>query len=117
MALILRWLINALGLYIATLLVPGITAPGGWPALLIVALIFGLLNALIRPLIKILTCPLIALTLGLFTLVINGLMLLLTSWLAQELAIGFNVAGFVPAFVGALIITVISFVLSLLIRD
>lgn len=84
----------------------------------IMALIFGLVNALIRPILKFLTCPLIMLTLGLFTLVINALMLLLASWLGRQLGLGFYVEGFWPAaFLGALVISVVSFVLTMLIGD
>jgi putative membrane protein len=86
-------------------------------ALAVMALIFGLVNALIRPILKLLTCPLIILTLGLFTLVINALMLMLASWLGRQLGLGFYVAGFWPALLGALVISVVSFGLNLLIGD
>jgi len=115
--LLLRWLINGVALYVAAELVPGIYADGGWPVLVLMALIFGLVNALIRPTLKFLTCPLIVLTLGLFTLVINALMLQLASWLGRQLGLGFYVAGFWPAFWGALVISVVSFVLTMLIGD
>jgi putative membrane protein len=115
--LILRWLINAVALYVAAELVPGIHTDGGWQVLAVMALIFGLVNALIRPILKLLTCPLIMLTLGLFTLVINALMLQLASWLGRQLGLGFYVAGFWPAFWGALVISVVSFVLTMLIGD
>jgi len=114
---LLRWLINALALYVATELVPGITVEGGWQVLLVVALIFGLVNALIGPLLKLLTCPLIILTLGLFTLVINAWMLSLASWLAARLGVGFYVDGFASAFWGALVVSVVSFVLSMVLMD
>jgi putative membrane protein len=113
--LILRWLINGVALYVAAELVRGIDVKGGWLALAIMALIFGLVNALIRPILKLLTCPLIIVTLGLFTLVINALMLELASWLGRQFGLGFYVAGFWPAFWGALVISVVSFVLNLLI--
>jgi putative membrane protein len=116
--LLLRWLINGVALYVAAALVPGIHADGGWPVLVFMALIFGLVNALIRPILKFLTCPLIMLTLGLFTLVINALMLMLASWLGRQLGLGFYVEGFWPAaFLGALVISVVSFVLTMLIGD
>lgn len=115
--LLLRWLINGVALYVAAELVRGIEVRGGWLALAVMALIFGLVNALIRPVLKLLTCPLIILTLGLFTLVINALMLMLASWLGRQLGLGFYVAGFWPAFWGALVISVVSFVLTLLIGD
>jgi len=115
--LLLRWLINGVALYVAAELVRGIDVRGGWMALAVMALIFGLVNALIRPILKFLTCPLIMLTLGLFTLVINALMLMLASWLGRQLGLGFYVAGFGPAFWGALVISVVSFALTLLIGD
>ena len=115
--LLLRWLINGVALYVAAELVRGIDVRGGWMALAVMALIFGLVNALIRPILKFLTCPLIVLTLGLFTLVINALMLMLASWLGRQLGLGFHVDGFGPAFWGALVISVVSFALTLLIGD
>jgi putative membrane protein len=115
--LILRLLINAAALYAAIRLVPGITFEGGWQYLLVVALIFGVINALIRPLLKLLTCPLILLTLGLFTLIINALLLLLTSWVAGQLGVAFHIADLMAAFWGGLVISVVSFVLSLILID
>ena len=115
--LLLRWLINGVALYVAAELVPGIQADGGWPVLVFMALIFGLVNALIRPILKFLTCPLIMLTLGLFTLVINALMLMLASWLGRQLDLGFYVKNFWAAILGALVISVVSFVLTMLIGD
>ena len=115
--LILRWIINGVALFIAAELVAGISFEGGWLAVVIVALVFGLVNALIRPLLKILTCPLIILTLGLFTLIINALMLWFASALAGWIGIGFHVSDFLAAFWGGLVISVVSFVLSLLLND
>jgi putative membrane protein len=115
--LLLRWLINAVALYVAAQLVPGIHTEGGWIALAVMAIIFGLVNALIRPILKFLTCPLIMLTLGLFTLVINALMLMLASWLGEMLRLDFHVDGFGPAFWGALVISVVSFILTMLLVD
>jgi len=115
--LLIRWLINAVALWAAAKLVSGIGYEG-WPALLIVAFIFGLVNALIRPILKLLTCPLQLLTLGLFTIVINGLMLMLTSWLAQRLNVSFWIRSFWPdAVLGALVVSVVSIVLSILLKD
>ena len=113
---IVRLLINALALGIAAQLVPGIHYDG-WQSVLIVAFIFGLVNAIIRPILALLTCPLIILTLGIFTLVINALMLLLTSSIAETLHVGFGVDGFGPAFWGGLIISIVSFFLSVFVRD
>lgn len=115
--LLLRWLINGVALYLAAELVPGIETEGGWQVLLLMALIFGLVNALVRPILKFLTCPLIMLTLGLFTLVINALMLQLASWLGRQLDLGFYVENFWAAILGALVISVVSFVLTMIIGD
>jgi putative membrane protein len=115
--LLLRWLISSLAIFAATWLVPGIVFSGpGWQ-IGVVALVFGLLNALLRPLIYLLTCPLVLLTLGLFGLVINAVMLALTSALADQLGIQFHVAGFWPAFFGGLVISVVTTLLSALAGD
>jgi len=118
---ILRWAINAVALYAAIVLVPGIelqaTGTSRWVAFILLALVFGFLNALLRPLITILTCPLIILTLGLGTLLINTLMFYLTGWIGAQFGWGFYVANFWSAFLGALIVSVVSIVLSLLLKD
>ena len=113
--LLLRWIINAVAIYAAMRLVEGIAAEGGWAVFLWMAVILGLVNALISPIIKLLTCPLILLSLGVFTLVINGAMLLLASNLAQSLGIAFHVRDFGAAFLGAIVISVTSLALSVLI--
>lgn len=113
----IRWLINAIALYIAAEIVPGIEAAGNISTIVFVAAIFGLVNALIRPILKSLTCPLIILTLGLFTLVINAAMLGLTGWLASQFGVGYHVGGVGAAFWGALVVSVVSLVLSLLFRE
>jgi putative membrane protein len=112
--LLLRWGINAVGVYVAMRLVPGIRAEGSWTVYLWMGLLLGLANAIIAPLLKALTCPLILLTLGLFTLVINALMLWLASVAAASLGIAFSLDGFGAAFLGALVISVVSFVLSII---
>jgi putative membrane protein len=112
--LVLRWIINAFAVFAAMTLVPGVSADGGWSVFFLMALILGLVNALIAPILKLLTCPLILLTLGLFTLVINGLMLWLASIIGASVGIGFYVDDFGAAFLGALVISVVSFVLSVL---
>lgn len=119
MRLIASWLINAIALAVAAWLIPGIqvTEDRAWMAVAIMAVVFGLVNALIRPLVKLLTCLLNAITLGLFTLVINAAMLWLSSWIAGQLGVGFRVDGFVAAFLGALLISIVSFGLSMLLRD
>ena len=115
--LITRWAIGSLAIFAAVLLVPGIEFSGpGWH-IGVVALVFGLLNALLRPLIYLLTCPLVILTLGLFGLVINALLLGLTSALADQLNISFHIDGFWPAFWGGLVISIVSTALSVLAGD
>src|SRR6185503_14817076 len=96
---LLRLVITACSLWVAVRFVPGITWTGGALGLLGVAVVFGLVNALVRPLLAMLTCPLVILTLGLFLLVLNALMLWLTAALSVELGLGFGVGGFVPALV------------------
>jgi len=117
MRLLLRWIAAAAGVGLAAFLVPGIQADGGILALLAVALILGLVNALVRPLLVRLACGVIALTLGLFIFVINALMLMLTAWLAGALGLGFQVDGFIPALLGSLVISVVSIIASLLLPD
>ena len=114
---IFRWAINAVALYVAVWIVPGIEFRGDWTGILWLALISGLLNALVRPLLKLLTCPLIILTLGLFTILINTGLLLLTSRIGQALGIGLTVDGFWPAVLGSLVISLISVTMSLILRD
>ena len=114
---ILRWAINAVGLFLAILLVPGIEMQGSWLSVFWLALIFGLVNALLRPLLKLLTCPLILVTLGLFTLLINTFLFWLTGQIGLALGIGFSVDGFLSAFLGALVVSVVSVVLSLILKD
>ncbi|MBL8101376.1 MAG: phage holin family protein [Anaerolineales bacterium] len=114
---IIRWAINAVALYVAVLVVPGIKYFGEWTGILWVALIFGLLNALVRPLLKFLTCPLIFLTLGLFTIVVNTLMLMLTSSVGQSFGLAFTVDGFWQALLGSLVISFVSVVMTLILRD
>ena len=115
--LMLRWLISSLGIFAATWLVPGIEFSGpGWH-IGIVALVFGLLNALLRPLFYLLTCPLVILSLGLFGLVINAILLGLTSALADQLGISFHITGFWPAFWGGLVISLVTTALSVLAGD
>src|SRR5438445_13415035 len=116
MPFLVRLLVNAAALWVATQVVPGVSFDGGPLPMLGVALVFGVLNASLRPLAKILTFPLIIFTLGIFALVINGLMLWLTSALSSTLGLGFHVSGFWAAFWGALVVSVVSTILSLLTR-
>jgi putative membrane protein len=114
LSLLISWLINALALGVAVWLLPGITVgENAYIAVALMAIIFGLVNALIRPLVKFVTCLVNVITLGLFTLVINALMLWLSGWIAQQLNIGFEVKNFWWAFLGALVVSVVSFVLNL----
>jgi putative membrane protein len=127
MGFLVRWLINAVALLAAAFVVPGIrlsssgTNPGmnEWVTLAIVALIFGVINAIIRPVVVLLTLPLTIVTLGLFMFVVNALMLLLTSAIARAFDLGFRVDGFGAALLGALVISVVSFILGrvLVIRE
>jgi putative membrane protein len=111
-----RLLINAAALWVATRIVPGVTYAGGWMPLLGVALVFGVVNAFIRPVAKVLTFPIVVLTLGLFLLVINGVMLWLTGALSERLELGFYVRGFWSAFWGGLVVSIVSGLLSLMMR-
>ena len=117
MRFLIRLLVNAAALWVATQLVPGVSYSGGQMPLFGVALVFGVVNAFIGPVAKILTFPLIIVTLGLFALVINGLMLWLTSSLSSALGLGFHVRGFWAVFWGALVVSIVSTVLSMLIAD
>ena len=108
-----RLLINAGALWVAIQLVDGIEHRGSWWSLLFVALVFGVLNASIKPLLQLLSLPVIILTLGLFIFVINAMMLLITSWVSGLLNLGFHVDGFWDAFFGGLIVTVVSLLLSI----
>jgi len=115
-------LVSAAALGIATAAVPGITLPAGsgWSkagTLLVVAVIFGIINATLKPLIKVVGCAFYVLTLGLAALVVNGLLLWLTSVIAGDLTLPFHVAGFWPGFWGAIIVGLVSWVLNLFIRD
>jgi putative membrane protein len=113
MHLVLRLLINAAALWAATRIVSGVSFTGDWRLLLGVAIVFGALNLLVRPVLKLLTFPLLILTLGLFTFVLNAVMLWLTSALSDAFGLGFHVQGFVAAFLGALVVSVVNFALSL----
>jgi putative membrane protein len=117
MPFLVRLLVNAAALWVATRLVPGVTYDGGALPLLGVALVFGVVNAFLRPVAKILTFPLILVTLGIFALVINGLMLWLTSSLSSALGLGFHVSGFWAAFWGGLVVSVVSTMLSMLVAE
>ena len=117
MPFLIRLFVNAAALWVATRVVPGVTFDGGPLPMLGVALLFGVLNASLRPLAKILTFPLIIVTLGIFALVINGLMLWLTSSLSSSLGLGFHVTGFWAAFWGGVVVSIVSMLLSMLVTE
>jgi putative membrane protein len=122
MRFIVRTLASALALAAAAALIDGIAVTSGDTGrqiltLLGVAVIFGLINAIVRPVVRLLTLPLFVLTLGLFTFVVNALMLLLTSWISERLDLAFVVEGFGAAFLGALVIGVVSFVINVALPD
>ncbi|MET9576162.1 MULTISPECIES: phage holin family protein [Streptomyces] len=119
---VVKTIANAGALAVAVWLLDKITLTGDSTVkevgtLVIVALLFGLVNFLVKPLVKLLSLPLLILTLGLFTLVVNALMLLLTSWLADKLDLSFHVEGFWTAVVGGLIISVVSWALHVVLPD
>lgn len=115
--LILRLVINAAALWAAVRWVPGVGGDTRVETLVPVAIIFGVVNALIRPVLKLLTCPLQIVTLGLFTFVLNALMLWLTSVLAGRLGFDFVVRGFWPALLGSIVISLVSVLLTLFVRE
>ncbi|MDQ4076469.1 MAG: phage holin family protein [Chloroflexota bacterium] len=121
MGLIVRLVVNAVALWVAAQLVPGIGFGGAGQdaiaTILIVALIFGLVNALIKPILAFVTCPFYIITLGLFTFIVNALMLMLTSAIAQALDQPFFVDGFIPALIGSIIISIVSFILNVFVGD
>jgi len=113
-----KLLIYAAALYVAVAFVPGIRPQSAsWISFIGLGLIFGLLNSLVRPILKFLTCPLIILTLGLFTLVINTFMFWLVGVVGTNFHIGFTVDGFWPAFLGGLVVTVINLILTVIFKD
>lgn len=122
MTLLIRLFVNAVALAVASWLVTGITLEGATTGrriltLLIVAAIFGLVNAVVKPVVKLLSLPFIVLTLGLLLFVINALMLLLTSWITDRLDVQFHVDGFGSALLGALIITIVGVLLNIILPD
>jgi putative membrane protein len=117
MRFLMRLVVTAIALWAATRLVSGITFHGNWLGLAGVALVFGLLNSIVRPILSFLAFPLLIVTLGLFTFVLNALMLLLTSALSSKFGFDFHVAGFWPAFWGAIVIGIVSFLLSMFLPD
>lgn len=112
MSIIIRLLVNAVALWCAARFIDGISYAGSWQGLVGLSLVFGIVNAFIRPVLSFFSFPIQIVTLGLFTLVLNALMLMLTAWLAVRFDIPFSVRGFVPALLGAIVISVVSMVLG-----
>jgi putative membrane protein len=120
LAFVVRVAVVAVSLWVATLVVPGIEVASGDSqvlTLVVVALIFGLVNAVLKPLIKVVGCPFYVLTLGLIGLVVNALLFLLVGAIAGGLGLPFTVGGFGAAFVGAIVVAVVGFVLHVVIPD
>lgn len=117
MRFLLRLIINTAALWVAARVVPGISYVGGPGGLVAVAVIFGVVNALIGPFLRLLALPVVVLTLGLFTLVVNGALFALAGLLARALGIAFHVGGAWAAILGALVVSVVSFVLTLFVAD
>jgi putative membrane protein len=115
---IFRLVVNGFALFAAVYLVPGLELQNPSPvSYVVLAAIFGALNALVKPILKLLTCPIILLTLGLFTLVINVAMVYLTSWVGTQFGFGLIVPDFWTGLFGALVISIVSFVLSIIFKD
>lgn len=115
---LIRWGINSLALFAAVMLVRGVHAQDTqFLSIIGLAFIFGIINALLRPILRLLTCPLIILSLGLFTLVINTFLFYLAGRLGRHFGVGFTVDGIWPAFVGALVVSIVSFIMSLLLKS
>ena len=122
MATLVRIAVVAVALWVATLVVPGIAVTATAPALRIgtlvgVAVVFGVVNAVVKPVVKLLGCAFYILTLGLFALVVNALLFLLVGYLADAVGLPFTVDGFAAAFYGAIVVGVVSFVLHVAIPD
>lgn len=117
MNFIIRLVVSAAALWLAARFITGISYTGGWQGLVIVAVVFGVINAFVRPVLSFLSMPIQFVTLGLFTLVLNAFMLILTSRVAGSLGVPFVVTGFVPAVFGAILVSIVSMVLSSLLTD
>ncbi|RGC69050.1 Membrane protein of unknown function [Micromonospora sp. MW-13] len=122
MGFLIRLAITAIALWITTLVVPGVEVGGRYGGhtaltLVVVALIFGVVNAVLKPVIKVMGCVFYLLTLGLFALVVNALLFLLTDWIARQLDLPFRVDGFWAAFWGAIVMAVVSWLISVAVPD
>ena len=117
MRLLLRWVASAVAVGLAVYLLPGLEYDGRLETLFVVALVLGLVNAIVRPIVKTLACGLIVLTLGLALFVINALMLYLTSFFVHHFGYDFHIRDFPSALIGSVVISVVTWFLSLLIKD
>ena len=120
MKILIKLVITAVAVWIATLVIPGIhlhahTTAGKIGTLIVVALIFGIINAVLKPIAKTVGCLAYAITFGLISIVVNGLLFWLTSYIAGKLNVQFHITGFVPAVLGALLVGVVGWVLSLIV--
>jgi putative membrane protein len=114
---LLRWGINTVALYVAVQILPGLEHTGSGVSLLGVALIFGLVNAALRPVLLVLSCPLVVLSFGIFVLVINGILLMITAWVSDLFDLGFVVQSLGWGILGALVIGLVSLFLNSLLAD
>ena len=117
MSFIVRLFINAIALWLATRFVDGISFDGQPVFLLVVALVFGVVNTIVKPILIVLTFPFLIVTLGLFLLVLNGVLVWLTGAISDAAELGFHVSDFSAAFFGGLVVSIVSFVLSLMVGD
>ena len=114
---LIRWIINSLAVWAAVTLVPGINWTDDWVSIIVLGLILTFVNYIVRPLAKFVGCLPIILTLGLFTLVVNAFLFWLTGYIGEAFGMGFTVDGFWPAFLGGLVVSVVSLVLGIFLRD
>lgn len=120
MRLLIRWVIMIAALIVASWVVPGVRIEGtnAWLAVAVMAVVLGLINAVIRPILAFLSCGCIVLTLGLFVFVVNGICLWLASWISVNwFGVGFYVDGFWPAFFGSIVVSIVSWLISMLLPD
>lgn len=119
MRILIRWLVAALALFAAARLVPGIVveSQGAWTAYVVMALVLAFVNALVRPILALLSCPMVLATLGLFLLVVNAMSFWLASRIAQVMGVGFEVHGFMAALLGSIVVSFVSTVLLVLLPD
>jgi putative membrane protein len=118
MQLLLRWIITAIAAYAAVWFLPGISIQGNAiVGALVMAVTMGFANAIIRPILTLLTCPLVLLTLGLFMLVINALVFMFAGWLTQFFGVTYTIDGFWTALLGSIIVSIVSFMLSIFLPD